>query len=282
MIRLLVLVITLSLVAGCSTKPSRYKMDQDKAPAGEFDASTVPLVVPKWEPLSRQGNASTYVVRGQSYKVLPSAKGYAETGISSWYGLKFHGELTSNGEHYNMYDFSAAHKTLPLPSYVKVTNIDNGRELIVRVNDRGPFHDDRIIDLSYAAAIRLGFQDKGTARVRLETIAPDAPVTSSTGLLQGSSKGASPSSADRLASFVQVAAFSSKGSAEAMSSRIEGELGISSVFVAQAENSPKPLYRVRIGPFDNESEARRTVDKLKQQAIGSPQVITRSVKAAGH
>lgn len=282
MTRLLVLVVTLSLVVGCSTKPSRYKMDQDKAPMGEFDASTVPVVVPKWEPLSRQGNASTYVVRGQSYKVLPSAKGYAETGISSWYGLKFHGELTSNGEHYNMYDFSAAHKTLPLPSYVKVTNIDNGRELIVRVNDRGPFHDDRVIDLSYAAAISLGFQDKGTARVRLEAITPDAPNTSSAGSLKGSSKDTSPASVDRLAPFVQVAAFSNKDSAETTRSRIQEELGLSAVFVAQAENSSKPLYRVRIGPFDNESEARRAVDKLKRQGIGAPQVITRSVKAAGH
>jgi rare lipoprotein A len=281
MLRLFVFGIALVLVVGCSSKPSRYKMDQDKAPVGVFDASTIPDVVPKWEALSRQGNASSYNVRGKTYHVLPSAKGYLEEGISSWYGLKFHGELTSNGESYNMYSFSAAHKTLPLPSYVKVTNLDNGKELVVRVNDRGPFHEDRIIDLSYAAAIRLGFQGKGTARVKLEALKLPAPEVKQMASKVGSGPYKKAPTEDRLAPFVQVAAFSNKDFAEAVRSRIEESLGASSVFVAQAENTTKPLYRVRIGPFDSEKNAQKMVERLKQEKIGSPQVITRSIKAAG-
>ena len=169
-----VLLLSLAVVlVGCSQ--SRYKLRNDTAPEGNFDFSKVPDAKPVWEPLSPQGNASPYKVNGKRYRVMKSAKGYVEEGVSSWYGLKFHGELTSNGEVYNMYEMSAAHKTLPLPTYLKVTNLDNAKSIVVRVNDRGPFHSDRIIDLSFAAANRLEFADKGTARVRLEAITPDAP-----------------------------------------------------------------------------------------------------------
>ncbi|MDX1452372.1 MAG: septal ring lytic transglycosylase RlpA family protein, partial [Oleiphilaceae bacterium] len=178
----LFLVVCLSIcLAACST--SRYSMRHDKAPTGDFDASGVPDAIPVWEPLSPQGNRSPYTVRGKQYRILPSAAGYREEGIASWYGLKFHGELTSNGEIYNMYAMSAAHKSLPLPTYVKVTNLSNQRSVIVRVNDRGPFHSERVIDLSYAAAKKLGFDKQGTARVLLEAIVPggDASVGDSVG-----------------------------------------------------------------------------------------------------
>lgn len=275
MIRLFVLLVSLALIAGCASQPSsRYKMEQDKAPKGQFDATTVPELTPKWEAMSWQGNTSPYTVRGESYNILSSAKGYVEEGISSWYGLKFHGELTSNGEAYDMYSLSAAHKTLPLPSYVKVTNLQNGRELIVRVNDRGPFHDDRIIDLSYAAAIKLGFQGQGTARVRLEAITFDAPNSNSVA-------GATDQLQDRLAPFVQVAAFSSKEPAEALRQRLETSYSVANAFVAQATNSASPLYRVRVGPFSSVGQAAGLVTKLKQFKIGAPQVLTRSVNAAG-
>ena len=125
-------------------------------------------------PRSRRGN-SPYVVFGKRYEVLPTAQGYRRDGKASWYGKKFHGRTTSSGEVYDMYQLTAAHRSLPIPTYVRVTNLDNGRRTIVRVNDRGPFHPDRIIDLSYAAAVKLGFHDRGVANVRVESVIPQAP-----------------------------------------------------------------------------------------------------------
>ncbi|MGB5325609.1 MAG: septal ring lytic transglycosylase RlpA family protein, partial [Pseudomonadales bacterium] len=122
------------------------------------------------ESRSRGGNRSVYTVFGKSYRVLDDARGYRERGPASWYGKKFHGRSTANGERYDMYQMTAAHKHLPLPSYVRVRNLENGREIIVRVNDRGPFHGNRIIDLSYAAATKLGMLRNGTAEVEIEVI----------------------------------------------------------------------------------------------------------------
>ena len=143
---------------------------QDRAPEKPIDIINIPEVVP--EPVVRTiaGNRSPYTVLGKSYFVLPSEEGYSERGIASWYGEKFHGHKTSNGEVFDMYQVSAAHKSLPIPSFLRVTNLDNNRSIIVRVNDRGPFHGNRIIDLSYAAALKLGYADIGTARVQLEAI----------------------------------------------------------------------------------------------------------------
>ena len=150
----------------------RYTILRDHAPDHDMKVDHLPDLVPIWEPKSRGGNNSPYEVWGKKYWVMQSAKGYVAEGTASWYGIKFHGHTTSNGEIYDMYAFSAAHKTLPLPTYLKVTNLDNQRTIIVRVNDRGPFHGHRLIDLSYAAAIRLGYQKKGLARVRIEAITP--------------------------------------------------------------------------------------------------------------
>ena len=140
---------------------------QDSAPGGLADVDLIPEPEVTNEPRARYGNRSPYVVLGKSYAVLPSAEGYDETGIASFYGNKFHGRRTSSLEVYDMYAFSAAHKTLPLPSFARVTNLSNGRSVIVRVNDRGPFHDGRIVDLSYAAAVKLGVDRTGTARVEV-------------------------------------------------------------------------------------------------------------------
>ena len=140
---------------------------QDSAPGGLADVDLIPEPEVTNEPRARYGNRSPYVVLGKSYAVLPSAEGYDETGIASFYGNKFHGRRTSSLEVYDMYAFSAAHKTLPLPSFARVTNLANGKSVIVRVNDRGPFHDGRIIDLSYAAAVKLGVDRTGTARVEV-------------------------------------------------------------------------------------------------------------------
>ncbi len=158
-------------------KPSRpvdFADVRDSAPETVPDVSKIPEPEPRDEPPSRYGNKSPYTVLGRTYRVMSeeTARNYRERGDASWYGTKFHGRLTSNREPYDMYAYTGAHKSLPLPAYVRVRNLDNGRSLILRVNDRGPFHPGRIIDLSYAAAIKLGVHLTGTARVEVETVGP--------------------------------------------------------------------------------------------------------------
>ena len=149
----------------------RYSQDRDSYPSNPPNLDQLPDLLPRYEPYSARGN-NDYEVLGKNYRVLPKADGFREQGTASWYGEKFHGHLTSNGEIYDMYALSAAHKNLPLPSYVRVTNLDNGKSTIVRVNDRGPFHEGRVIDLSYAAAYKLGVLQTGTGRVQLEALSP--------------------------------------------------------------------------------------------------------------
>lgn len=145
---------------------------KDGAPLADIDVSTIADAVPRLDPVTRAGNKNPYSVNDKTYHLLPTAKGYREVGIASWYGTKFHGRKTANGEPYSLYGMTAAHTTLPIPSYVRVRNMANGRSVIVRINDRGPFHSDRIIDLSYAAAKKLGYSDQGTARVEVTAIDP--------------------------------------------------------------------------------------------------------------
>lgn len=159
-----------ALLLGCTSQPSgRYQQAHDSAPTRMPTAAELQSATPIQEPLSRQGNQD-YQVNGVFYDVMDTAKGYSERGIASWYGNKFHGHLTSNGEYYDMYSMTAAHTRLPLPTYVRVTNLDNQKHVIVRVNDRGPFHSERLIDLSFAAAYKLDMIDNGTAPVKVEAI----------------------------------------------------------------------------------------------------------------
>ncbi|HVI55908.1 MAG TPA: septal ring lytic transglycosylase RlpA family protein [Luteibacter sp.] len=154
------------------SQSSRYRSSSDSVPTDIPDVSKLPEPVPKVEPRALYGNKSPYSVLGQTYNVLPTPRGYVERGIASFYGNKFHGYKTSSLEEYDMYQFSAAHKTLPLPSYARVTNLENGKSVIVRINDRGPFHENRIIDLSFAAAVKLGVWPKGTGLVEVRAIDP--------------------------------------------------------------------------------------------------------------
>ncbi len=159
-------------VAGGLFRPGVADTVPDEIP----DVDLIPEPEVRDEPRARTGNRD-YAVLGQKYRVLDDHEGYAEEGGASYYGKKFHGRRTSSGEVYDMYAFSAAHKSLPLPSFARVTNLDNGKSVVVRVNDRGPFHKGRIIDLSYAAAVKLGYRERGTARVRVEALSPDAVAT---------------------------------------------------------------------------------------------------------
>jgi rare lipoprotein A len=160
--------VVVAFLAGCSSS-GRYKIKDDVGPQSPISIDSIEDAQPKYEPYSRGGN-NDYQLRGGSYQIIKDIEGYKERGYASWYGTKFHGHRTSNGEVYDMYSMSAAHKTLPIPSYLKITNLDNGKKIVVRVNDRGPFHDERIVDLSYAAAYKLGVLQNGTAPVQIESI----------------------------------------------------------------------------------------------------------------
>src|SRR3990170_3920862 len=173
----LVLPIVVLVLAGCQTarRGGYYQDDGPGAQPPPVEAARIADAVPKPEPRSRGGNRP-YTVMGRQYVPLADARGYRERGVASWYGRKFHGRQTSNGETYDMHAMTAAHKTLPLPSYVRVRNLENGRSAIVRVNDRGPFLNNRIIDLSYAAASKLGIAGTGTGLVEVEAVEPGAAL----------------------------------------------------------------------------------------------------------
>lgn len=244
----------------------------DAGPAGEVDLSGVPEPVPRDEPRSRYGNRSPYTVLGKNYRVLDSAKDYSERGLASWYGAKFNGRTTSSGEIYDMCAFTAAHKTLPLPSFVRVTNLDNGRSLIVRVNDRGPFHAGRVIDLSYAAAVRLGVDRTGTARVELRAItgegeadAPDAtPAPAPTRLA------ADPD--DNARRWLQLGSFADKDNARRLVDRLD-DAGIEHADIDHAEVSGRDVWRVRIGPLSL-SEIESLAEKIRSLGLPSPRVFS--------
>lgn len=267
----------------------RYRHRQDHGPdAPPIDVSKIPEPVPKAEPRSRYGNKPTYSVLGRSYRVLPSAKGYVERGIASWYGSKFHGYMTSSFEPYDMYKFSAAHKTLPLPSYARVTNLDNGRSVVVRVNDRGPFHEGRVIDLSYAAAVKIGVWPNGTARVEVRAIDPDEPDDDRAPSLVASAASPRPSAvaarpvhateATRPTAvppgtrvYLQIGAFGERANAErALASARRA--GISGIGIDSVAVDGRTVHRVRIGPLADAGQADALTDRVRALGLGEPRV----------
>jgi rare lipoprotein A len=275
--RLFCTLLALVLLAGCSgsakKSSSRYSIKQDHGPSGYVDMSHVPDAVPRYEPRSRGGNKSPYTVWGKNYYVLDSGQGFRERGIASWYGKKFHGHLTSNGETYDMYAMSAAHKALPLPSYVRVTNLDNGKQVVVRVNDRGPFHGGRIIDLSYAAAFRLDMLKKGTARVEIEALTPsDSVLQPATAALSSPEWQTTASSGNR---FIQVGAYSSWNSAQSVKTRIGLLLPEQRIDISKRDGVPA-VYRVRVGPLvlgDPLEGTQQLLDQLSSEGFVDAQVL---------
>ncbi|HET8730104.1 MAG TPA: septal ring lytic transglycosylase RlpA family protein [Moraxellaceae bacterium] len=247
---------------------------KDAFPDNPPDVSQVPDAEPVAEPPSKYGNKSPYTVLGETYVLLPSAKGYRESGKASWYGKKFHGLRTSSGEHYDMFKMSAAHRTLPLPSYVRVTNLANNKSVIVKVNDRGPFHSERIMDLSYAAAVRLDMLKTGTAYVRLEAIDPDEYWTA-TGH-SGKATASSPAKDDAPPApahfYVQVGAFREAANAAALQNRLM-DLVYAPVGIA---NSGSPaVNRVQIGPFFTREDAEKVSQIIRENDLGHPIVVGR-------
>jgi len=241
--------------------------------------------VPRPEPKSRYGNPAFYEVFGKRYYVLASSADYVERGVASWYGPGFHKERTSTGESYDMYGMTAAHKTLPLPAYVRVTNLQNGRSVVVRVNDRGPFVGNRLIDLSYSAASRLDMLRNGTAMVEVRAVDPadgglapgPAPVTAgvATAAVPAAVAAAVPAAVAATVPaaapvgaplFVQAGAFSDSANAERLAARLRGG-GYGRIFVRDDLIAGRRMFRVRIGPVPDVPEFDRIVLALEQAGV---------------
>jgi len=226
-----------------------------------ISAEAVVEAVPTADPVSRMGNKSPYQVFGKQYTVMPSADGYSEEGIASWYGMKFQGRRTSNGEVFDVYKATAAHKSLPLPSFLRVTNLENNTSMIVRVNDRGPFVDDRLIDVSYGVAVKLGFAEQGIARVRLEHIPVD-----------GTDDWRGTQAADYRQ--LQVGAYQLRSSAEQVAEQIESILGEGvGVHVSSVQHETGTIFRVRVGPVDSSEKLSELQELLAINGLSKGQPL---------
>ncbi len=280
---------------------------KDGAPWWDVDVSKIPDATPT----VHTGNykANPYTVLGKTYFPIQESRNYRAEGTASWYGTKFHGQNTANGEVYDLYGMSAAHKTLPLPAYVRVTNLDNNRTVILRVNDRGPFYSDRIIDLSYAAAKKLGYAESGTARVRVEGIDPQQwwaargqaapmvlqqpqvaqtkPLPASTGSVEQWTPPAQQHAAavvpvqvarsnaisnnDGL--FLQVGAFANPDAAELLRSKLSTMVS-APVFISSIVRNQQTLHRVRLGPISSQGEAQQMQNSVRLANLGQAKVVT--------
>ena len=239
---------------------------EDGPPRERVDVSSVPDAVPRVEPRSRYGNPSSYVVYGQRYHTLRTSTGYRERGIASWYGSKFHGRRTSSGEPYDMYAMTAAHKTLPLPTFVRVTNLQNGRSVVLRVNDRGPFHSNRIIDLSYTAAWKLGILAKGTGYVEVEALDPRAPEP----VKVAAQETRAPREPVKL--FLQTGSFSVRANAEQMKWRMQSVSG-GPVSIEPVQVNGSITYRVRVGPLASVTTADRLAQRITDLGLETPRIV---------
>lgn len=240
------------LLQGCG-----MTMKKDGPPLHSVDMSKVHNAVPKYEPKSRYGNPKSYVALGKRYYVLPTAKGYDQRGIASWYGTKFNGQLTSTREPYDMLSMTAASPILPLPCYVRVTNLENGRSIVVRVNDRGPFAPNRIIDLSYVAAKKLGYARKGTALVEVKAIDPRHPDSTPPTVLTANPH-----------LYLQVGAFAQEQHASALKQRLAKYIN-KPIRISQAISHHQRIFRVRIGPLQGVGESDALFDKLHRHGLRS-------------
>ena len=252
--------------------PSRGGYYKDDGPGANPppNLSEIPDAVPRVEPLHRYANRP-YQVFGQSYVPLAAGQPYRKRGIASWYGKKFHGQKTSIGEVYDMYAMTAAHRTLPIPSYARVTNVANGRSVIVRINDRGPFHSDRIIDLSYAAAYRLGYVQAGSAMVEVESIDASQPLQEAK--REAGQDAKSGELKEEPGVYLQVGAFSSRENAEGLRERIGRELAsLSSQVRVLALGG---MWRLRVGPYPSSDAARSAAERIEAELKLKPLLVVR-------
>jgi rare lipoprotein A len=262
--------------------------DKDWGPDNEMDMSNVPDAVPRYELRTIAGNKNPYTVLGKTYHLMKDERAYKERGKASWYGYKFNGERTSNGELYDMFNMTGAHKTLPIPSYVRVTNIANQKSVVVRINDRGPFHGNRIIDLSYAAAQRLGITRAGTGDVEVEIVVPEGdprpPLRGKKGsiakqtargedIVSQKEAGITSAMSSQLpaGTFLQIAAFGAEKSARQFVDDVSARLGYP-VIISEAQ-TPQHLYRVRVGPFKDAQAVQAARDELLKINISQSHVV---------
>ncbi|HEX9194252.1 MAG TPA: septal ring lytic transglycosylase RlpA family protein [Burkholderiales bacterium] len=269
-------------LAGCSGSPKRGGYYQDDGPGRpppvrlEQTADAKPRV----EPLSAGAN-SPYTALGRKYVPFTTLRPYRERGLGSWYGRKFHGQRTSSGERYDMYAMTAAHRILPIPSYARVTHVGSGKSVIVRINDRGPFHSGRMIDLSYAAADKLGYIGAGSALVEVEAITPEnmsnagrresRPVEAAPVVEARPSDVAIPIAAEANGVYLQLGAFSARENAENLRSRIERQSGWLGIEIREKAG----LFHVRLGPYRGRAEASGVADQIRESLEIKPIVVER-------
>ena len=250
------------LLISCAGKNNNPVISSNDGPPSEnIDVSQIPNAIPRPTTPSHYGNPASYEVYGKRYYVMSSSNNYKQRGIASWYGSKFHGKRTSSGEPYNMHAMTAAHKTLPLPTYVKVTNLKNKRQVILKVNDRGPFHEGRIIDLSHTAAVKLGIKATGTGWVEVEAINTSLP----------------PEVSDNKTSittlYIQLGVFSNSDNAYQLTEHINLRLSSNHAHIIKKLKNGQVLYTVRIGPFNNIAEAEEQVLSLTEKGISAHHFI---------
>ncbi|EGV34032.1 rare lipoprotein A [Thiorhodococcus drewsii AZ1] len=280
----------LATLGGCASKGEL--VDGDEIPP---EIARIPDAVPKVEPLAKSGNPESYVVHGKRFFPLRNSLGHVERGLASWYGEPFHGRKTSSGEIYDMHAMTAAHKTLPLPTYARVTNTENGRSVVVRINDRGPFHGSRIIDLSYTAAVKLGVTKKGTAMVEVRAIDPRHPKSdrdsdrgpflaeqaatpkptkvSTTRRPPTSQTKTTASRGTRQPLYLQIGAFGDPKNAEKLRTRLTSQLVTEKIRILSPQSDGPPLYRVRIGPIPSAHDANRLAQQITSLGLESPHWI---------
>jgi rare lipoprotein A len=267
-------------LAGCSIqRPAPQPQPDIRVPPPPPDLASIPDAQPRIEPRSRYGNPPSYVVFGNRYALLPTADGYVERGTASWYGPGFHAERTSSGEPYDMYAMTAAHKTLPIPVYAEVTNLRNGRRVVVRINDRGPFVGDRLIDLSYTAASKLDMLREGTAPVEVRVLAAGVPtMPAAAATIAGATPPAAatppavatpPAAAapPTITNWLQLGSFAQRDNAERLLARLAAA-GIGNARIDQRRDAGGERFRVRLGPISNAMELDDYSERLRLLGIG--------------
>ena len=253
-------------------KRGAYYKDDGPGENPPPNLAAIPDAVPRAEPLHRFANRP-YQVFGKDYVPLDAIRPFRQRGVASWYGKRFHGSPTSSGERYDMYAMTAAHPTLPVPSYARVTNTSNGRSVVVRINDRGPFHADRVIDLSFTAAYRLGFADAGSAPVEVEAIVPGALIASAQPPPSPSPQSVTGVQAQARGVYLQLGAFTARENAELFRARMMREFAwLSETIQVIAGES---LFRLHLGPYRTQEEARAIADRIRAQVSLSPLLVVR-------
>ena len=279
--RWLLLLCLVPVLWSCGFSSGVFEAD-DSAPRHHVDINSIPDAIPRKEPISRYGNPDSYYEMGQRYYVMESGEDYVEKGVASWYGSKFHGRRTSSGEIYDTYGMTAAHKTLPLPTYARVTNLHNFRSVIVKVNDRGPFVDNRLIDLSYAAAKKLGITKHGTGLVEIRAITPGkikkSPYTQKTAIrlpIKSKPEDTRPPAAQNTDEqfFIQVAAFQDQQNAKRLFNKLE-KMPVSKISIQEGLKNKRAIYRVRIGPVASMKLADELTDLLSQRGLTGSRIVS--------